>query len=147
MDFVFLNEITVSNTMSETTKNTPKNAGAPWTSELDDEFLHMLSDNKSVEECANHFERTEGSITSRKMVIAKRMIANGEDIKKVSEIVKSSVKFIEQSIESEETRKQNAEKKRNEKKNTIQQYIQPKQEETSLSVLKEIRDLLKKLVD
>ena len=133
--------------MSRIIKNPPKNAGAPWTPELDTEFLKMLSDNKSVEECAIHFDRTEGSISARKMFIARRMISQGQDIQKVSEIVRSSVRIIEKSLESEKNRKQNTEKKINETKNTIQQYVQPLlQEETPLSVLKEIRDLLKQLV-
>jgi len=128
--------------MFKTIKTLPKNAGASWTPELDVEFLQMISDDKSIEECAIHFERTKGSIIARKLHIARRMVSEGQDIEKVSEIVKTPVRFIEESIEYEETRNRNKEMERAEKKSRIQ----PPKEETKLSVLKEIRDLLKKLV-
>jgi Arc/MetJ-type ribon-helix-helix transcriptional regulator len=128
--------------MFKTIKTLPKNAGAPWTSEVDSEFLQMLSDNKNIEECAIHFERTKGSIIARKLHIARRMVSEGQDIEKVSEIVKTPVRFIEESIDYEEARKRNKQMERAEKKSRIE----PPKEETKLSVLKEIRDLLKKLV-
>lgn len=128
--------------MFRTIKTLPKNAGSPWTSEVDSEFLQMLSDNKSVEECAIHFERTKGSIIARKLNIARRMVSEGQDIQKVSEIIKTPIRFIEESIEYEEIRKRNKQIERAEKKSRIQ----PPKEETKLSVLKEIRDLLKQLV-
>jgi hypothetical protein len=123
-------------------KTLPKNAGASWTPELDAEFLQMISDNKSIEECAIHFERTKGSIIARRLNIARRMVSEGQDIQKVSEIVKTPVRFIEESIEYEESRKRNKQIERAEKKSRIE----PPKEETKLSVLKEIRDLLKQLV-
>jgi hypothetical protein len=128
--------------MFKITKSLPNNAGSSWTPELDAEFLQMISDNKSIEECAIHFERTKGSIIARRLNLARRMVSEGQDIQKVSEIVKTPVRFIEESIEYEEIRKRNKQIERAEKKSRIE----PPKEETKLSVLKEIRDLLKKLV-
>jgi hypothetical protein len=140
--FIFYKPIDSVLKMFRIVKTLPKNAGASWTAELDAEFLQMISDNKSIEECAIHFERTKGSIIARRLNIARRMVSEGQDIQKVSEIVKTPVRFIEESIEYEESRKRNKQMERAERKSRIE----PPKEETKLSVLKEIRDLLKKLV-
>jgi len=131
-------------------KPQPKNAGTPWTPELDIELLHLLSENTTIEECALHFERTVGGISARQLVIAKDLIEKGSHIDDVSKIVNVPALYIQQSIESENIRKAKSEKRKQDKKqekNTIQPKITdllPKvTNDTPVSILKEIRDLLK----
>lgn len=42
----------------------PKNAGLPWTEELKEEIAEMFKDGTSIDELADHFERTSGAILS-----------------------------------------------------------------------------------
>jgi hypothetical protein len=42
----------------------PKNAGLPWTEDLQQEVVALFRQGKTVNELALHFERTEGAIVS-----------------------------------------------------------------------------------
>ena len=43
--------------------NQSKNAGKKWSSEHHNQFIKMITENKDIDEIANKFERTNGSIT------------------------------------------------------------------------------------
>lgn len=46
------------------TDGKPKNAGLPWTKELKAEVTVLFGEGKKLDELAEHFERTEGAISS-----------------------------------------------------------------------------------
>ena len=45
----------------------PKNAGLPWTEELKEKVATMFKNGTSIDELADHFERTSGAILSQLM--------------------------------------------------------------------------------
>jgi len=124
-------------------KEQPQNAGTPWTFELDNEFIELIANGTTNKQCADHFGRTEGSIHARKLHHARSMIRSGKTLEEVSSLMKISVYSIQQSLRASEVSLENAKKIRDKPKQTkITEVFPP---ETDLSVLKEIRDALKKI--
>jgi hypothetical protein len=128
-------------------KPQPKNAGTPWTPELDIKLLHLLSENTTIEECALHFERTTGGISSRQMVIARDLVGKGTPVEEVSKIVNAPISSIENSLRISARSLENSKKKQEErvknKQVKINAIFPQVTNETPMTVLKEIRDLLK----
>ena len=46
-------------------RSQPKNAGKPWTEELDDELCRLFDDGASRRELSEHFGRSRGAIEAR----------------------------------------------------------------------------------
>jgi len=120
--------------MSSSSK--PTNHGSAWSEQMEAELVYRLQLKKSIEDCATYFQRTRGGIRSRQRHIARKLVAGGVPINEVSDLVKLDVADIEQSILASKRSKEIIQKK---KKIEIT-------EETPLSVLKEIRDLMKQVV-
>jgi len=83
------------------------------------------------------------------MMIARRLVASGKTIEEVSDIVKAPVTSIRQTLQAERVAKENARNKRADvstQMTTIVQRIPAVTPDTPLSVLVEIRDLMKQLV-
>jgi hypothetical protein len=127
----------------------PTNHNAPWTDDLENDLLQQLGNGMTRQQCAIHFQRTTGSIGGRQMMIARRLVASGKTVEEVSDIVKASVVSIRQSLQAERAAKENARNKRADvstQMTTIVQRIPAVTPDTPLSVLVEIRDLMKQLV-
>ena len=131
-------------------KPQPKNAGTPWTPELDAELIRLLSNKATVDECATHFERTPGGISSRQMLIARDLVGKGTPIEEVSRIVNAPITTIEHSLRISARSLENSKKRREErvknKQAKITAMFPPVTDETPLSVLKEIRDIMKQFI-
>ena len=128
-----------------------KNSGSLWTTEQEAELVRMLSSGMNVAQCAAHFERTEGGISSRRMIIARELIKNGRTLEDVSAILNAPIASIQQSLRAAEISAENEKKRQETKKKpqtqlTFSQIVPAVQEETQLSILKEIRDLLKEVL-
>jgi len=133
---------------SSTTRSLPENAGKPWPAEMEGELINQLQRRKTLKECAEFFKRTPGGIRSRHLVIARRMVENGRSIDDVSDLLRLDVAEIEYSIAASKRSKENVEKRRQMKKQQIKvtDVFTNVNEETPLSVLKDIRDLMKQVV-
>jgi len=130
-----------------TNQNLPENSGKPWPPELEKELIDHLQCRKTLKECAEFFKRTPGGIRSRQLVIARRMVENGRSIDDVSDLLRLDVAEIEYSIAASKRSKENVEKRRQMKKQIkVTDVFTNVNEETPLSVLKEIRDLMKQVV-
>jgi hypothetical protein len=127
----------------------PKNNSKPWTGDLEFELVQLLKQGKSIEECAEHFERTVGAIHSRQLAIARELVDKGNTIVEAAIIVRVSEASIRQSLDASSVSKARLERRREQKQNKINEIfpivasIKP---DTPLSVLKEIRDLIKEAI-
>jgi hypothetical protein len=127
----------------------PKNNSKPWTAHLEFELVQLLKQGKSVEECAKHFERTVGAIHSRQLAIARELVDTGNTITEAALIVRVSEVSIRQSLDASAVSKAKLERRLVQKQNKINEIfpitasITP---DTPLSVLKEIRDLIKEAI-
>ena len=135
----------------------PENAGKPWPPESDAKLLRMLSSGSSVYECADCFKRTVGGIKSRRMTIACNLVNNGKSIEEVADIFKVPVSMIQESLDiledTSEASKLSAlqrQERKNEKAKMRQEKInnmfEKLNEDSPISLLREIRDLLKQVV-
>jgi len=120
---------------------------------METDLVNHLQEGKTLEECAEFFKRTPGGIRSRQLVIARRMVESGRPINEVSDLLRVDMMDIQYSISASERSKENVEKRRqikeeNKKNNQIKitDVFMHVKEETPLSVLKEIRDLMKQVV-
>jgi hypothetical protein len=136
-----------------TNQDLPENSGKPWPPEMEKELIDHLQRRKTLKECAEFFKRTPGGIRSRQLHIARRMVEKGRPIEEVSDLLRVDIIDIEYSISTSKRSKENVEKRRQikeeHKKNNqikITDVFMYVKEETPLSLLKEIRDLLKQVV-
>jgi hypothetical protein len=102
----------------------PERCGQPWSVAEEHSLMSMLERDIPVERIAAEFKRTERSIHLRQCTIADVLMQKGVPIDQAAKVVKCSVEEVEAYLV---------------KKNT------PKETkvETELSLLREIRDLLK----
>lgn len=127
----------------------PKNNSKPWTGHLEFELVQLLKQGKSIEECAVHFERTAGAIHSRQLAIARELVDKGNTISEVSIIVRLPEASIQQSLDASAVSKANLVRRREQKQNKINEVfpiVSSIKLDTPLSVLKEIRDLIKEAI-
>jgi len=103
----------------EQAKIIPSNRGTPWTSDLDTKLVYAIATGKTIEDCETYFQRTSGGITSRIMLIARRMVGKGIPIDAVSSTLNVSVSAINRSIRMSEISTENAQKRRDAKKEPI----------------------------
>jgi hypothetical protein len=100
----------------------------PWTCEEDAKLIESIK-TKEIDDIAKEHKRTRGGITSHLRVIAVRMInTDGKTIEEVSEILRMKPEDIKKTLQ----RSKAAKEKR--------QMLIPN--ETSIDILKEIRDIL-----
>lgn len=110
----------------------PENHGKPWSYADENLLLKKLSDGENIENISKYFKRTEGGIRSRQRELAWRFVEEGKTIEEASKFTYIPIEDIEKSLM---LRKMAAIAKQT-----------PKKEETLLSVVIEIRDLLKELL-
>ncbi len=113
----------------------PENHGLPWYQKDEDLLLKKISEGETVDEISKYFKRTNGGITSRLRELACRFVEDGTTIEQASMYTRVAVEDIEKSIN---LRKLGA-------KNTSKPVL--KKEDTILSVVIEIRDLLRELLN
>ena len=112
----------------------PENRGKPWSNADESLLLKKISDEETIENISVYFKRTKGGIKSRLRELACRFVDDGKTIEQASEYTTIPVEEIEKSIKL----------RANSSKELVVQNI--KKEETLLSVVIEIRDLLKELL-
>jgi len=128
-----------------------ENAGSLWSTKLEDELLEMIRSGNTSEQCAIHFKRTSGGIRARQLVIAKRLVGNGNTIEEASSIVNVPIQSIQQSLRASEVARSNLQKRKEQAnpKDSIREtllIVDTIKPDTPLSVLKEIRDLIKDFI-
>jgi transcription elongation factor GreA-like protein len=118
-----------------TTPVVATNAGNMWTPIEEEQLLKALAADVKVSKIANDFGRTVGAIVARQNHIARNLVnKEGKTIEEAASIVKRTPREIEQSLSKS-------------KKEPLKQVVQQKpKDENSLTVLIEIRELLKQMV-
>jgi hypothetical protein len=111
----------------------PVNHGKPWSYGDEDLLLKKLSDGESIKDISDYFKRTEGGISSRQRELAYRFVEEGKTIEEASKFTRVAVEDIERSLALRKLAAKSISK-------TV------KKEETLMSVVIEIRDLLKQLL-
>ena len=123
-----------------------ENRGRAWSEDDENRLVQMLYGGASINTCAAEFKRTLGGIRSRQLDIAYRYVEEGKTVTEACQIMKIDEDLLIKSIRLRSAAK---EAKRNKKKDistqttTIVRKVEP---HTELSLLVEIRDLLKLLV-
>lgn len=121
--------------MSETT---PINHGGPWTTEEDDRLLKELATTMDIEDIATKHRRTPGAICARQNHIARRMVLQeGRTVEDAARLVRKSPSAIQQSLNASQVSNTNAQQRRD---------AGMRKDESLLSVMVEVRELLKQMV-
>ena len=110
----------------------PENHGKPWSYTDENLLLKKMADGENIKDISKHFKRTEGGIRSRLRDLACRFVDEGKTIEEASKFTHTSIEDIEKSLAL--------------RKAAVIAKQTPKKEETILSVVIEIRDLLKELL-
>jgi hypothetical protein len=126
----------VTATMASDTSET--NVGSSWTPEEETQLLNELATTASIDDIAASHKRTSGAIRARQNFIGRRMVVNeGIPIEEAALRVRQPVSSIEQSIATSQKSLANAQDRRN---------CSAKKDESILSVMMEVRDLLKQML-
>jgi hypothetical protein len=124
---------------SPKTKTLPANSGKPWTTKDDQALLSLLAASTPIHEIALKFARTSGAIVARQNHIGRQMIMqNGLSVEDAAMHVRRTVQELEQSLSAAVTDKIPPPKPPMKQSNSA--------EESMLSVMVEIRNLMKQMV-
>ena len=112
------------------------NIGKPWTTDQETLLIKRVAEGKNNEELSKEFGRTTGGIRSRLRQIACEMVELGKSIEYTMEKTKLSREVIQESLDKRSSVKG-------------RKFIKQKKSEMKemISLMKEIRDLLKKFVE
>ena len=115
------------------------NQGSVWNEEEETTLLQELALNETVEEIAKKHARSIGAIRARQNHLARRMVLEqGFTVEEAAHRVRTNVHSVQQSLDASKKSLTNAQKRHN--------YVEVKKEETPLSVMMEIRDLMRQMV-
>jgi len=123
-----------------------ENMGKAWSTDDENQLIRMLAEGASSDTCATEFKRSIGGIRSRQYELAYRFVEDGKTLSEACQIMKVNEEMLAKSIRSRTASKEarlNKKKDTSTQMTTIVNNVQPN---TELSLLVEIRDLLKLLV-
>jgi hypothetical protein len=127
-------------------KSTPERHNKPWKEEEESAILGMIQVGKSYDEISTQQKRTSGAIKSKLRDLACRFVYEGKTIEEASRLTRVPLDDIEYSMKlrdiADDMRQKKIENK-HQSQLTFKQIVPEVKEETSLSVLKEIRDMMK----
>ena len=129
-------------------KSTPERHNKAWKEEEESIILGMVQSGSSYDAISTQQKRTPGSIRSKFRDLACRFVYEGKTIEEASRLTRVPLDDIEYSMKLRDLADDMRQKKI-EKKQQIQtqlafnQIVPEVKEETTLSVLKEIRDMMK----
>jgi len=146
-------------TSSESNKGLPERNGKTWKSDEEGTVLRFIHENKSVEFIATSLKRTHGSIRAKLRDLACRFVYEGKTLEEASKLTSVLIGDIEYSLRLREIADNiREEKDKNSTVKTqltfnevsqlqspIQRALDSVEKETNISILKEIRDLLKNI--
>ncbi len=120
----------------------PARQGQSWTSDEEQHMLKRLSAGVSTKDIAQELGRTIGGIVARQKHIARKLVRSGKTIEEVAMLTNLSPKVIRESLDASDTQRVIKEDAR-----TLRKMAGNSADETLLSVVIEIRDLLRQLVN
>lgn len=124
--------------MEDTTSQMPENQGGMWTIEEEQALLDELASPLTIDSIAAKHGRTTGAIHARQNHIARRLVMDeGVSIEEAARRVRNYPSSIQQSLNAAQKALANAEQRRG---------AGVKKEESLLSVMVEVRELLKQMV-
>ena len=122
------------------------NMGKPWSADDENQLIKMLTEGASTETCATEFKRSIGGIRSRQYELAYRFVEDGKTLSEACQIMKVDEEMLNKSIRSRTAAKQSKLNKKTDVSTQMTTIVNKVQPNTELSLLIEIRDLLKLLV-
>ena len=128
----------MSQVYSENIVNAHPRIGLPWTTDEEKQLLDLLSRGVNREDIATAHQRTLGGIVGRINYIAVKMARSGASMESICKTTRLTPEQVEQELVKFSQKKI--------EKMGKAQVTPPPKEETVLSVMKEMRDLLRVLV-
>ena len=142
----------------ESKNGLPERNGKTWKIDEENTVLRFIGENKDVDFIASNLQRTRGAIRAKLRDLACRFIYDGKTITEASRLTSIPTGDIEYALKLREIADNIREKKNptvqtqltfnevSQLQAPIQRAFDSSEKETSISVLKEIRDLMKQLV-
>jgi len=118
--------------------DTPINHGGPWTDEEESKLMRELAEGIDFHAIVEAHRRTQGAIAARQKVIGRRMVLKENlTLEEAALRVRLHPNQLKQSLDASQVAQTNAQQRRD---------ARVKKEESLLSVMVDIRQLLKQMV-